>query len=133
MATATSNYLENALMNHLFNNTQHTSPTSVYVALFTSDPGEDASGTEVSGTNYARVQVLPAGWNSASNGNITNNGAITFATAGAGGWGTITHVAIFDAVSSGNMYFYGALSSSVSISENDAFQFANTALSITLT
>jgi hypothetical protein len=130
--SALSNYLENALMDHLYNNSQHTSLASVYVALFTSDPAEDASGTEVSGTDYARVQVAAAAWNSASNGVVTNNGAITFPEAGSGGWGTVTHVAIFDAASGGNMYHYGALSSSVAIDQYDVLQFADTALSLSL-
>ncbi len=49
-----SNYLENALINATLRNTSYTSPTTVYVALYTSDPTDADSGTECSGTSYAR-------------------------------------------------------------------------------
>jgi hypothetical protein len=52
-----SNYLENALLNGTLNATTYTAPTTVYVSLWTSNPNDDGSGTEVSGGSYARVAV----------------------------------------------------------------------------
>jgi hypothetical protein len=50
-----TNYLENKVMAYVFTGTAFTSPSSsLYLALFTTDPGEGGSGTEVSGTSYAR-------------------------------------------------------------------------------
>ena len=49
-----SNYLENALVNAVLRNTSYTSPATVYLALYTSDPTDADAGTEVSGTSYAR-------------------------------------------------------------------------------
>ena len=49
-----SNYLENKILLHVFGATPYTAPATLYVALFTSDPGEGGTGTEVSGGSYAR-------------------------------------------------------------------------------
>ena len=52
-----SNYLENALINATLRNTTYTSVATVYVSLWTSDPTDAGSGTEVSGGSYARTAV----------------------------------------------------------------------------
>jgi hypothetical protein len=49
-----SNYLENSLLDHVLRGTSYTSPTTVYVGLYTSDPGDDNSGVECTGGAYAR-------------------------------------------------------------------------------
>ena len=87
---AMSNYLENALINATLRNTSYTSPSTVYVGLFTSDPTDAGSGTEVSGGSYARKAMT---FGSPSNGASTNSGAVEFDQA-TGNWGTITHFAI---------------------------------------
>ena len=122
--SALSNYLENALMNHLYKNTAHTPSASLYIALFTSDPAEDASGTECAGASYARIEMTSSDWSAVSNGQVSNANQITFPTASAGDWGTISHAAIFDSGSGGNMYHYGALNSTVTLSTGDGFLFA---------
>ncbi len=101
--SAISNYLENALLNHVFRNTAYTSPTAIYVALYTSDPTDADVGTEVSGGGYARQQVI---FNAPSNGAITNSANIVFPEATAD-WGTITHIGLRDASSLGNLLWYG--------------------------
>src|SRR6218665_1956872 len=98
-----SNYLETALLNHAFRGTAYTQPSGLYLALFTSDPGETGSGTEVSGGSYARQSF---------SGSVSTN-AFSAASnldfpAASGTWGTITHVGVFDAVSAGNLLAYGA-------------------------
>lgn len=125
---ALSNYLENALLNAVLNNTSYTSPTTTYVGLFTSDPTDAGSGTEVSGNSYARVA---ASFGNASQGNCTNDADITFAQA-TGNWGTVTHFGLYDASTSGNLLFHGALTSSKAIESGDIFKIASTNLSITL-
>ena len=52
-----STYLENALINATLRNTTYTSVATVYVSLWTSDPTDAGSGTEVSGGSYARQAV----------------------------------------------------------------------------
>lgn len=123
-----SNYLENALINATLRNTAYTSPTTVYVGLFTSDPTDVGSGTEVSGGSYARTAVT---FGAPSNGTSTNSAAVEFPQA-TGNWGTITHIGILDASSSGNLLYHTALDSSKTIETGDIFKIAIGSLSVTL-
>lgn len=123
-----SNYLENALINATLRNTSYTSPATVYVGLYTTDPGEGNTGTEVSGGSYARTAVT---FGSPSNGVSTNSGAVTFPTA-TGTWGTITHIGILDASTSGNLLYYTPLDASKSIASGDVFTISTGNLSVTL-
>jgi hypothetical protein len=50
-----SNYLEDALINATLRNTSFTSPAVVYLGLYTSDPTDADTGTEVSGNAYAQI------------------------------------------------------------------------------
>ncbi len=112
-----SNYLENALINAVLRNTQYTSPTTVYVALYTSDPTDADTGTEVSGGSYARQPVT---FSAPTDGATENTGQIEFPVA-TESWGTITHVGIRDASTGGNLLFYGQLAISKLISSGDQF------------
>ena len=123
-----SNYLENALINATLRNTSYTSPATVYVGLYTTDPGEGNTGTEVSGGSYARTAVT---FGAPSNGVTTNSGAVTFPTA-TGTWGTVTHIGILDASTSGNLLYYTPLDASKSIASGDVFTISAGNLSVTL-
>ena len=123
-----SNYLENAVINAVLRNTSYTSPTTVYVGLFTSDPTDAGSGTEVSGGSYARTSVA---FGAPSNGVSTNSAAVEFPQA-TGSWGTVTHIGIHDASTSGNLLFHTALDTSKAIATGDIFKIASGNLSVTL-
>jgi hypothetical protein len=125
---AMSNYLENALINATLRNTSYTSPSTVYVGLFTSDPTDAGSGNEVSGGSYAREAMT---FGAPSNGASVNSAAVEFDQA-TGNWGTITHFAIFDALTTGNMLYHGALTASKTIETGDVFKFATSSVSVTL-
>ncbi len=104
-----------------------TRPTTWYVGLFTAAPGEAGGGTEVSGGSYART----AATFSVTGNTATNSGVVEFPTATAG-WGTITHVAVFDAASAGNMLLYAALTTSKTIATGDILRIPAGELDITL-
>lgn len=123
-----SNYLENALVNGTLRGTTYTAPTTVYVALYTTDPTDADTGSEVSGGSYARQAVT---FGAPSNGVATNSGAVTFPTA-TGSWGTLTHVGIRDASSAGNLLYYAPLTVSKTISSGDIFTIGSGNLSVTL-
>ena len=123
-----SNYLENALINATLRNTSYTSPATVYIALYTDDPTDAGTGTEVSGNAYARQAVT---FGSPSNGVTTNSAAVEFPQA-TGSWGTVTHVGIVDASSSGNLLYHTALDASKAIATGDVFRIASGSLSVTL-
>jgi hypothetical protein len=129
--TMISNYLENKWVDHVLRNTAYTSPgTSVYVSLHTADTAEDASGTEVSGSNYSRVQVTS--WDAPASRATQNTSTITFPTP-SGSWGTCTHYGIWDAATTGNLLFYGALTSSIAPTASSSVTFAAGALDLALT
>ena len=89
-----SNTYETHVLNYVFTTTSVTRPTAWYLALFTSNPAEDASGTEVStsGTAYARQSATFT----VSGNTASNSGAIEFPTATAN-YGTVSHVGVYDA------------------------------------
>lgn len=133
--SAMTDFLEGELITHLFRTGSMTKPSVLAVGLFTSAPSDAGGGTEVSGNGYARATLNPldANWAgpSAGNGVTSNSAAITFPTPTNTGWGTVTHFAIFDAASGGNMLFQGALSQSKVINAGDTVSFAPGQLQIT--
>ena len=123
-----TNYLENKLLDHVLNNASFTSPTTVYVGLFTAAPTDTTSGTEVSGGSYAR-QVLSV--STASEGVVTSDADITFPQA-TGSWGTIVALGIHDALSSGNLLMYTELTTSKTIETGDILKVSSGSLTVTL-
>jgi hypothetical protein len=127
--SAISNYLENALLNATLRNTTYTSPATVYAGLFTTDPTDAGSGSEVSGSGYARKAITFA---APSNGVTTNSAAACEFDQATGSWGTITHFGIFDALTTGNLLYHGALTTSKTIASGDVFKFATSSVTVTL-
>ena len=130
-----SNFLEGSLGDLLFRNTAYAVPAT-YVALYTADPTDADAGTEVSGGSYARILVNNDGvtspfWKVGVDGLYDNDGLITFPTATAA-WGTITHVALRDALTLGNLLTHGILDVAKIVGIGDTFQFADGALNQTL-
>lgn len=123
-----SNYLENKLLDHVLRNTSYTSPTTTYVGLYTSNPDEGNTGTEVSGGSYARQ---PLSVTTASGGIVTSSADVTFPQATAS-WGTISHIGILDAVTSGNLLMYTALTTSKTIDEGDILKISTGSLTASL-
>jgi hypothetical protein len=115
---ALSNHLENALLDHVLRGNTYTAPGSIHVALFTTDPTDADTGTEVAGNAYARQTVT---FDAPSGGATANSGVVQFAVA-TGSWGTVTHIGLYDASTGGNLLFHGALTQSRAIGENDQFR-----------
>lgn len=152
MANNASNHLENEILDHVLGEgSRNYTPTDLFVGLFSNSGGGAATALE-SGTNstsgtgnfgfyeinngsYARQAV---NFNAASSGSATNNGAVTFpqATAdydSAGSQGnTVTHIGIMDASTGGNVIFFGALSTSKTVTSGDVFQINDAAITISL-
>jgi len=85
----------------------YTAPTNVFVGLSTTTPtAAGANVTEPVGNGYARVSVPAASFGVASAGSITNSALIQFATASGTGWGSITHVVVYDALTVGTMLWF---------------------------
>jgi len=126
-----SDYWENEILNHLFGKGNYTPPT-IYVGVSTADPGDSGAGlTEPSGGGYARRQTMSTDWNAAADGLLDNANTITFNVA-TGDWGTVTHFALFDAATAGNMLVHGALAQAKVITNGDTLQFVAGDLHVTL-
>jgi hypothetical protein len=123
-----SNFLENALINATLRATTYTSVATVYVSLWTSDPTDAGSGTEVSGGSYARTAVT---FGAPSNGVTLNSADVTFPTATAS-WGTVGWIGINDAATSGNLLYHSPLDTAKTIDSGDIFKISTGNLSVTL-
>ncbi len=123
-----SNYLENALVNATLRNTSYTSPATVYVALYTTDPTDADTGTEVSGNAYARQSVT---FSAPSNGATSNSAAVEFPQA-TGSWGTVAYIGLRDASSGGNLLYHTPLDASKTIATGDVFRIAIGSLTVTI-
>lgn len=132
MAGSKTDYLEAALLNHSTGKLAYAKPTT-FVALYTAAPSDAGGGTEVSGSAYARVTTAASDWTSAAQGNpssISNATVLTFPTP-TGSWGVVTHFALLDAVTVGNMLWWGSLTTSQTVSNGNVVSFAVGALVLT--
>ena len=118
--SAMSDYLENEILDHILGTVAYTMPTTVYVGLSTGSFNDDNSGTELSGSNYARESIS---FGAAASGTASNDAAVEF-NAATGSWGTVSHFGIFDALTSGNLLIHGALTASKVIETGDILKIA---------
>ncbi|MFQ5353430.1 MAG: hypothetical protein ACE5DR_00650 [Thermodesulfobacteriota bacterium] len=126
-----SDYLELKVLDHVFGKAAYTMPTA-YVGLSTADPLDTGAGlAEPTGGAYARVTTSAIDWNAAAAGSISNANALTFPQATAS-WGTVTHFAVFDALTVGNLLASGALTVSKAVGNGDTVKFDVGQLSATL-
>lgn len=123
-----SNYLENALINGTLRATSYAAPTTVYLALYLTDPTDADVGTEVSGGSYARQSIT---FGAPSNGVTSNSVAIEFPQATAS-WGTIQYIGIRDNLTGGNLLYHTALDASKEIGTDDIFKITAGNLTVTL-
>ena len=129
-------------------------PATVYVALFadsgsgvaaaleSNTTGTDATSKwgyyEINNGSYARQSVTFAAAGTTTTGTIETNATVSFPvatanyqTAGSTGQ-VVTHIALVDASTSGNILFYGALTTSKTVSSGDQFTISSGNLSISL-
>lgn len=126
--SAMSDYLEDAFLDHFLGTSSTSSPATIYVGLHTADPTDAGTGTEVSGSGYARQSIA---FDASSSGTASNSAAVEFPAASGGDFGTVTHIGIWDALTSGNLLFHSALTTSKTISDGDIFKVAASGIDIT--
>ena len=143
--SAASTYLEAKVLNHVLTATAFTQPTTRYVALFNNTSGNALANLQngtltdevsTSGTAYARQSVTFAAASTSGSGlsavtTSATNATVTFPTATAS-FGSITHVAIMDASTAGNVLFFGAVTTSKQIDTGDTFQITSSNLTVAL-
>lgn len=122
-----TNTFETTVLTWLLTDESATRPTVWYIGLFTDDPGETGSGTEISGGSYARTAVTFT----VTGDTASNSAGVEFPAATAS-WGTITHIGIMDAETSGNMIIHAALTAAKTIADGDVFRIPTGDLDVTL-
>ena len=118
-ANGIGNFAANEMLDHVFRNNAFTSPTTVYMALYTANPTDADSGTEVTGGAYARIATT---FGTAAAGATDNTALISFVTATAN-WGTVSHWAVRDAVTAGNLLFHTAATAAKAVNTDDTAEF----------
>ena len=127
---ALSDHAEKLLLDWMMTSGTATRPTAWFVALYTAAPSDAGGGTEVSGAGYARQAVT---FNAAATpGGTTSNTADVSFTAAGGDYGTVTHLGIFDASSSGNLLWHGALTASKAVEDGDTITFSAGNIDLTM-
>ncbi|WP_028560958.1 phage tail fiber protein [Paenibacillus pinihumi] len=116
-----SNWLAIQLLNATLRNTAFTAPSTVFIALYTSNPTKADTGTEVTGGAYARQSVTMAAPAVIDGSQTVRNSAdVTWPVATAN-WGTVTHFGIRTAATGGNLLYFAPLENPRSILKDDRF------------
>lgn len=123
-----SYYLENKILNLVLCNTSFTATGSeLWLALYSTNPDRDNSGTELTSSGYARTKV--PSFTISSYYTATNACPVTFPTP-TGTWGKVDYWGLLDKDTGGNLFFYGATNISGSIYVNDTVVVNPNALQI---
>ncbi len=116
-----------------------TAPAATYLALHTAQPDDLSPGSEATFTGYARQNVtaimgetiVDAGGGE-QKVRATNSGASVSFPASTGADQTITHWALWDASTSGNMLYSGAFTTGRTVQSGDIVVINTSALTIDL-
>jgi len=125
--SALSDYAELKVLDHTLGTTAWSMPATVYLGLSVASMGDDASGTELSGSGYARQSISFA---SASSGSASTDATVTFPTA-TGSWGSVGYWSLWDASSGGNMLMHGAFTTAKTVGNGDILRVNSGDLTIT--
>lgn len=125
----------NKILDYEFGNTSYTPVSTLYFGLSTTSISNGGSGaSEPSVGAYARVAVANSdktNWSLASNGSLSNTTTIQFPESTAS-WGIITHVFIADALTGGNILYFGTLSPNRTVAINTIVYFSASAVTISI-
>ncbi|PHR58814.1 MAG: hypothetical protein COA47_10435 [Robiginitomaculum sp.] len=129
-----SNYLEDAILDHVLKNTAFTQPTVLFVALASADPTDAGTGASMneltSAGGYARQSIAFA---VASGGAAANSAPVAYTATGAAFSAVATHFAVLDnaTIGAGNMLYFAALTASRTFNDGDTGTFATGELDLT--
>ena len=138
MAGSFADFWEDEILDHLFGKGVYNPPT-IYIGLSTADPLDDESGLAepVDPTGgYTRIATAGADWDVSADGATANAAILAFAESTAA-WSTgatpLTHFALFDADTDGNMLAHGDLTVAREVNESGkTLRFAIGELDVTL-
>jgi hypothetical protein len=97
-----------------------------WVGLHTGDPLDDDTGPECVGSGYARIAVTLT-----RAGSVLSNSNLAIFPESTGSWGTLTHFALYDAVSAGNQIGNYSLAYSKAVDIGEILSFPIGSLTVT--
>lgn len=127
-----TNFLETALLNHVLRNVAYTSPTTVYLGLFLTDPGDPGTGTEVTGGGYVRLAATFAAPSQVSGAARSATATVLEWPTATSDWGTVVAAAVMDAPTGGNMLAPATLVTARTILAQDILRIPAGDLFVTL-
>ena len=129
------------LLNWLFGGGTFTQPTNLYIALFSVTPSVSSTGTEATGSAYARITTAcnTTNWPaiSGSTTTITNNVAQSYSAA-TGDWSTAANQVAAGIVGGASnaatlstwLFYWGALTEAKPVLNGDTASFAISAITV---
>jgi hypothetical protein len=137
--SAASNYTETNVINALLRGVTFPLPTKTYISLHTASPGE-AGGSEVTTgafPAYVRKEaeaggLIGSGWAAPTDGVTQNANQIIYPSHDGAASLTVTHWAVYDAATAGNLLFYAPLTTARTLQIGDVFVFDVNALTVTM-
>jgi hypothetical protein len=124
VAVSIANYLEDKVLDKVFNNTDFT-VTGTYVKLHIGDPGE--AGTANAAAETTRKA---ASFAAASGGAITTDADLTWTNVST--TETYSHISLWDAVTAGNCLWVGPLAAAKAVTAGDTFTIPTGDLDVAL-
>lgn len=132
-----STYTKNNILKALLQGTALPLPTGTYISLHTADPGATGANEVSTGAWPAYVRrkaeaagAMGTGWTTPTTGSSTNTNQLTYPSNDGAGTVTVTHFAIWDALSAGNCLDAAALTASRALSVGDILVFDTGSLSV---
>lgn len=101
-----------------------------HIALYTTAPTESTTGTEVSGSSYARQSTPSASWPTPAAGSVSNTTAVLFPASTGSGY-TVVGAGLCDALAAGNILRYASFTGIV-IAVGDQVNFPIGAITFTM-
>ena len=138
--SAFSDYLEQGILNHTLRGQALSVPSGIYIALFTTDPTDAKTGTEVADSAYIRQDAakggpIESGWTApaaSGDGTMTSNAKLIQFPPVADGNVTVSHWAIFDAQAGGNLLYHAPFTPAKTLEINDVLSIDIGGAQITL-
>jgi hypothetical protein len=137
MASGKYEYLSQKILNYIFGGGAFSQPATLWLALFTVAPTISTTGTEATGGGYARVAITcnTTNWPaiSGSTTTLTNGAAFTFPAGTGSGYSAganMTDAGFFDAVTAGNLLYWGDLTVAKPVLSADTPSFAASAITV---
>lgn len=124
---AFSDYLEAGILSATLRGQALSTPSSIYIALFTSDPTDGGTGNELTDSAYlrqdaAKGEAISNGWTApavSGDGTMCSNAKVLQFPPIADGPVTLGHYGIFDSQTGGNLLYHGAFTVAKTLEVND--------------